>query len=48
MSAAALQKLYTEMVNKPDLVLKEKTFDYLFRAAATCGEFMQASWLLQV
>jgi len=48
LKADGVQTLYAEMMSNPDLVLKDKTFGYVFRAAADCGGQMQASWLIQV
>ncbi len=48
LQAAGLQSLYAQMIADGNLVLKDKTFGYVFRAAATCGEGLPASWLIQV
>lgn len=45
---AGLQSLYAEMIASQNLTLKDKTFGYVFRAAASCGEALPASWLIQV
>ncbi|KAL0036148.1 hypothetical protein WJX79_005812 [Trebouxia sp. C0005] len=48
LQATGLQDLYAQMIADRNLVLKDKTFGYVFRAAATCGEGLPASWLIQV
>ncbi|KAL0055731.1 hypothetical protein WJX82_003881 [Trebouxia sp. C0006] len=48
LQATGLQSLYAQMIKDRNLVLKDKTFGYVFRAAATCGEGLPASWLIQV
>ena len=48
LQATGLQSLYAQMIADRNLVLKDKTFGYMFRAAATCGEGLPASWLIQV
>ena len=45
--AEGLQELYAHM-HRQDLVLKDKTFSYVFRAAASCGGGVSASWIIQV
>lgn len=48
LKAAGLQTLYAELMGRHDLILKDKTFGYVFRAAATCGDHLPASWIIQV
>ncbi len=48
LQATGLQSLYAQMLADRNLVLKDKTFGYVFRAAATCGEGLPAAWLIQV
>ncbi|KAL0019221.1 hypothetical protein WJX77_010459 [Trebouxia sp. C0004] len=48
LQATGLQSLYAQMIADNNLVFKDKTFGYVFRAAATCGEGLPASWLIQV
>ncbi len=48
LQATGLQSLYAQMIADRNVVLKDKTFGYVFRAAATCGEGLPASWLIQV
>ena len=48
LKAAGIQELYSQMRNRPDLHLKDRTFAYVFRAVASCGGSFPASWIIQV
>ena len=48
LGSKSLQQLYVQMRDRPDLQLKDKTFAYVFRAAATCCAPVHASWVIQV
>ena len=48
LKAGGVQELYAHMRSRPNLTPKDRTFAYVFRAVASCGGGLPASWMIEV
>lgn len=48
LKAAGVQEVYAHLRSQPKVTPRERTFAYVFRAVASCGGGLPASWIIEV